>query len=88
MKYWRKPLDIDKVRLPKAEIRVLTERCKGCSFCVEYCPKGVLALSEDFNSKGYHLPYPKNEGDCATCGLCEILCPEFAICCIVDGDRE
>lgn len=83
MKFWRKPLDLDTVRLPRAEILVIAERCKGCSYCVEYCPRGVLALSRTFNAKGYHTPYAIKEGDCATCGLCEVLCPEFAIYCVV-----
>ncbi len=87
MKLWRKPLDQDNLRLPRGEIRVITERCKGCGVCVEYCPKDVLELHTDFNPKGYHPPFAKNEGDCTTCGLCQTLCPEFAIFCI-DVNRE
>ena len=83
MKYWRKPLDADKLRLPRAEIRVISERCKGCNFCIEYCPRNVLEASQEFNSKGYHPPFAKSEDHCATCGLCEMMCPEFAIFCIV-----
>ncbi|MBI4322042.1 MAG: 4Fe-4S dicluster domain-containing protein [Chloroflexi bacterium] len=88
MKFWRKPLDLDKISLPRGEIHVNAERCKGCSFCVEYCPKNVLELSKSFNSKGYYLPLAKNEADCATCRLCELLCPEFAIHVVVsDVDK-
>jgi 2-oxoglutarate ferredoxin oxidoreductase subunit delta len=36
-------------------------------------------MSEEFNSKGYHPPEVKREEECVNCGLCEILCPEFAI---------
>jgi 2-oxoglutarate ferredoxin oxidoreductase subunit delta len=61
------------------EIHINSERCKGCGFCVEYCPREVLILSEDFNSKGYHPPVIKNEADCCYCQLCETICPEFAI---------
>jgi ferredoxin len=53
MKYWRTPLDIDRVKIPTGEVHIIRERCKGCGFCVEYCPKDILVLSEEFNSKGY-----------------------------------
>jgi len=82
MKLWRRPLDEGRLRLPHGEIRVIAERCKGCGFCVEYCPRGVLELSAEFNSKGYHLPIPRRIDLCTTCGLCEALCPEFAINCV------
>jgi 2-oxoglutarate ferredoxin oxidoreductase subunit delta len=79
MKYWRKPYDMDEVKIPVGELHIIKDRCKGCGFCVEYCPKGVLALSDEFNAKGYHPPYPKEPDECVNCGLCEMICPEFAI---------
>lgn len=82
MRLWRKPLDENRLNLPRGEILVINERCKGCGFCVEYCPRDVLELSADFNSKGYHPPVAKRIDHCTTCGLCEALCPEFAINCV------
>ena len=79
MKYWRKPLDIDDIEIPHGEIHIIKERCKGCGFCVEYCPKEVLELSSEFNAKGYHPPRVLKEGECVNCNLCEQICPEFAI---------
>ncbi len=78
-KFWRKPLDADKLEVPRGELHIIKERCKGCGFCVEYCPKDVLELSTEFNTKGYHPPYVAKENTCVFCGLCEMLCPEFAI---------
>lgn len=63
----------------KGKIHIDTEKCKGCGFCVEYCPKDVLELSEEFNQKGYHPPRIINEDACIYCQLCEAICPEFAI---------
>ncbi|MCK5259172.1 MAG: 4Fe-4S dicluster domain-containing protein, partial [Thermoplasmatales archaeon] len=64
MKFWRKPLDLDKIKIPCGEVHIFKDRCKGCAFCVEYCPKDVLEMSEEFNIKGYHPPYVKNPDDC------------------------
>lgn len=79
MRFWRRPLDADKAVVPRGRISILVERCKGCGFCVEFCPRNVLAISEAFNQKGYHPPYALRPEQCVACGLCEMLCPEFAI---------
>ncbi len=79
MKFWRKPYDLDDVELIRGIVHILKDRCKGCGFCVEYCPKDVLKLSDEFNTKGYHPPEAAVEEDCVNCGLCEMICPDFAI---------
>ena len=90
MKYWRKPLDREKLERPTGEVHVLRERCKGCGFCVEYCPRNVLELSRDFNEKGYHFPETARPEDCVDCKLCQHICPEFAIFVLSKngGERE
>ena len=89
MKYWRKPLDFDQVKIPRGEVHIIADRCKGCGFCVEYCPKGVLVMSEEFNRKGYHPPKVIQEGECVNCNLCEMICPDFAIFSVsADGESE
>ena len=59
-------------KVPKWDIRILFERCKGCGFCVEFCPTKVLALSSAFNSKGYHPPQMVAPEKCSGCDLCWI----------------
>ena len=81
MKLWRSHLDKDTIPQIRGEIQMLPERCKGCQFCVAYCPQGVLAMSDKFNAKGYHLPVVIASEKCVACGLCELICPEFAIFC-------
>ena len=53
--------------------------CKGCCICAEFCPTGVLAMSERINKQGYHPPEVVKISACHGCRLCELICPEFAI---------
>lgn len=55
------------------------ERCKGCGFCIAFCPPQVLAFSEDFNAQGYHPPRLADPERCTGCDLCGLYCPDFAI---------
>jgi len=32
MKFWRTPLDADKMKIPRGELHIIVERCKGCAF--------------------------------------------------------
>jgi 2-oxoglutarate ferredoxin oxidoreductase subunit delta len=80
--YWRKPLDIDRIKIPKGEIHILKDRCKECGFCIEFCPMKVLEKSDEFNVKGYHPPKIVDEHKCVACGFCEVICPDFAIYCV------
>ena len=79
MNYWRVPLDLEQVEVPHGDIHIIVERCKGCELCVTYCPRDVLEISGLFNAKGYHPPQVRDSQLCVACGLCEMLCPEFAI---------
>lgn len=87
MKYWRQPLDKDRIQVPQGIVHIISERCKGCGFCVEFCPQGVLVTSKNTNAKGYHLPEITNDSHCLSCGLCALLCPDFAIY-VEDNDTQ
>ena len=41
----------------KGAIEVDTQKCKGCSVCIENCPTKSIQLSKSVNNKGlsYHL---------------------------------
>lgn len=77
----RTPVDLDEVQIPRGQVYLIPERCKGCEICVELCPKDVLQVSINTNVKGYHYPEiaPGKENACVHCDFCTVVCPEFAI---------
>ena len=68
-----------KARRFRGVVHINWDRCKGCGFCVEFCPPKVLTLSENYNAHGYHPPYLINDQGCTGCDLCGLYCPDFAI---------
>jgi 2-oxoglutarate ferredoxin oxidoreductase subunit delta len=86
--FWRTPLDAEKREVIVGKVNIIAYRCKGCGYCIEFCPKNVLEASRDFNEKGYYPPVVKKEGLCVNCTFCETICPEFAIYCTVAERRS
>jgi len=79
MDFWRVPLDAGSINVSQGVVHIIEDRCKGCGYCIEFCPRNVLAFSERFNKKGYHPPELVQPDGCVNCHYCEIICPEFAI---------
>ena len=79
--YGRTPVNLHQVRIPLGQVYLISERCKGCRICIQFCPKQVLQESERTNAKGYHYPEiaAGKETACVHCDFCSIVCPEFAI---------
>jgi 2-oxoglutarate ferredoxin oxidoreductase subunit delta len=71
--------EIKKDKKPRGLVTINTELCKGCGFCIEFCPADVLEFSVEFNSKGYHPPHAVRPDSCTGCDLCGIYCPDFAV---------
>jgi 2-oxoglutarate ferredoxin oxidoreductase subunit delta len=62
-------------------IEIDRDRCKGCYFCVKFCPRELIAISEQHNKQGY---FPAEfcrdrEDQCTGCRTCAIMCPDTAI---------
>lgn len=63
----------------KGSITIDQERCKGCSLCIEFCPKQAIVLSNKLNLKGYFVAVPREDDGCNGCATCALMCPEIAI---------
>ena len=57
------------------KVIVVGRLCKGCGICVDFCPMKVLEMPNTTKL----IPILKNPQKCTKCGVCEIMCPDFAI---------
>ncbi len=67
------------IRSRHYQVHVMAERCKGCGFCIEFCPQHGLSKSTEINSKGYHIVRIDDADKCTGCNICSMVCPDFAI---------
>lgn len=63
----------------KGTVVLNEERCKGCTYCVRFCPTGALEMTDRLNHKGYNLPTLAYPEKCNGCDMCGMYCPDFAI---------
>ena len=61
------------------KVTIEKNRCKGCTLCVNACPKQVLAMSKEINDKGYFYSEVVNQPACIGCRFCGFMCPDVAI---------
>ncbi len=77
----RTPVNLHQVSVPRGQVCLIPDRCKGCRLCIQFCPEQVLRESRKANGKGYHYPEvaPGKDEACVHCEFCTMICPEFAI---------
>lgn len=63
----------------KGKITIRTELCKGCTYCVDACPTGVISIRSRFNRMGYYPAVADHIEKCTGCAMCAKMCPEIAI---------
>ena len=60
-----------------AKLTINVDACKGCSLCIQVCPKHILELNrEKLNAKGYHPIGIINMDECIGCASCARMCPD------------
>ena len=64
---------------PSFKVKLAEKFCKGCGYCIKYCPKHVLTAEDGLNAKGYVKVKVANEAECIGCLSCSTVCPEAAI---------
>jgi 2-oxoglutarate ferredoxin oxidoreductase subunit delta len=82
------PLDSKDVRPPQAEIHLIKDQCKGCGYCIEFCPRRVLEESDEINARGVKPPRIADESKCILCLFCTAVCPDFAIFVVEKQSKE
>ncbi len=74
-----------------SEVIVDEQRCLGCGYCVQFCPRDCLKMTKDkISRQGYYQPTLTNPGECSRCGVCVWMCPHWAIevnFCFEDKDK-
>lgn len=66
--------------MARGQIEFDYAKCKGCSLCVEFCPKDILMLDRaKINEKGYNLVTIIEPEKCIGCAFCAIMCPDSVI---------
>lgn len=77
----RVPVNLSKFHVPRGTVHIISERCKECGYCWNYCPNDVLEKSDTLNVNGYYPTRVKagREDSCVACGMCQSVCPDFAI---------
>jgi 2-oxoglutarate ferredoxin oxidoreductase subunit delta len=64
-----------------AHITIDADRCKGCYFCIKFCPKQLIVVSDKHNRVGYFPAQFSEDGEdkCTACKTCALMCPDTAI---------
>ncbi|MDR1328444.1 MAG: 4Fe-4S dicluster domain-containing protein [Oscillospiraceae bacterium] len=65
--------------MAKFQVVFDSDVCKGCELCRASCPKGIIEMSGEINSKGYSPAAVTRGDECIGCSSCALVCPDGAI---------
>jgi 2-oxoglutarate ferredoxin oxidoreductase subunit delta len=63
----------------RGRITIDASRCKGCEYCIIYCPKKCISLSKSINIRGVRYAEFTQPEKCIACNICARVCPEVCI---------
>jgi len=67
------------VKLKSYQVKIDEKLCKGCFFCVRFCPMGVFVRSSTLGELGYNLAEVEHPEKCTGCKACLLYCPDMAV---------
>ena len=62
-----------------AKLTIARETCKGCGLCADVCPRHLLAMGKEINTRGYHPIEITDQEQCIGCAFCARMCPDAVI---------
>lgn len=66
--------------MPRGEIVIFEQHCKGCAYCAKFCARGcIVHPGGRYSPQGYMLPSFAIPEKCNACGICAWMCPDHAI---------
>lgn len=71
----------------KFKVKIAFDECKGCSRCVNACPRGVLAMGTKLNIMGFVAAEVVKDA-CVGCGICFYTCPEPGAVTVIREEYE
>lgn len=57
------------------KVKIDINRCKGCGYCVDECPRKAISFTGNISEKGYNTIAIDDEL-CIACGSCYRVCPD------------
>jgi 2-oxoglutarate ferredoxin oxidoreductase subunit delta len=61
------------------KVRIDEKLCKGCYFCIRFCPMGVFVRSDIIGELGYNIALVEFPEKCTGCKACLLYCPDLAV---------
>ncbi len=66
--------------MKKGRITIDRNVCKGCKYCILFCPRKLIREDVNLNGQGYYPAlFEDPEKKCIGCAICAKMCPEAAI---------
>jgi len=79
-------------RTPRIQKRFKVEiderLCKGCCFCIRFCPMGVFVRSDTLGDLGYKMAKVEFPENCSGCRACLLYCPDLAVAVEEEGEKK
>ena len=63
----------------KYKLDINKEKCKGCFYCVKFCPVQKIVPVEQINEMGYTVVEAREDVNCIGCCNCVLMCSQQCI---------